>query len=204
MSTSTPHPDVVCNTTPLRYFGAIGQADLLAEALGGTIRVPREVLDPEEDEDAPGSLLSEIGRSQRKLLRRPDGPEDFGRGQRLRALRNRSDLEVIDLTAAERDRKLGFRSWGTVREHDLDGPLGEGEAAVMAVAEARGCSVAMDDYAARRVLAQVAPQVRIMTSRELLISAVTELGALDSGQAQIVYMDMLEAGYSGPPELWGS
>lgn len=179
----------------------VDQFDLLVEAVGGTVSLPREVLDPEEDEDLPGPLLSEIGRSQRHFLRRGDS-EGFEIGHRLRALRARDDIEVLDLTGDELQRKQQLTSRALASEHGLVQKLGAGEASVMAAAEARGCSAAMDDAAARRVLGHIAPQVGIVTSRELLVS-VTD-GSLSSAEAQIVYDDMLAAGYRGPPQLFSA
>lgn len=199
-----PPRDLVCNTTPVRIFAVIVQFDVLAGALGGTVHVPREVLNPDEDEDLPESLLSEIGKSQRHFQKRVKGPTALETSHRLRALRTREDIEIIDLTEAEQGRKAELSSRATAREHGLAGPLGEGEAAAMAIAEARQRTAAMDDAAARRVLAHIAPDVPVVTTRELLVSAVTEAGLLESAEAQISYADMLAAGYRGPHDLFGS
>lgn len=204
MSTSTQHRDVVCNTTPIRIFAIVGQFNLLAEALDGTVRVPREVLDLEEDPDLPEALLSEVGRAERHFAKRSANPEALDRRQRLAALRARSDIEVVDLDHEERIHKAQLTSRSTAREHGLVAPLGEGEAAVMVLAERRVWVAVIDDAAARRVLADVAPTVEVVTSRELLVGAVTESGLLDSAEAELIYDDMLAAGYRGPADLFGT
>src|SRR5712692_5661790 len=102
MSTSGPQREqAVCNTTPLRYFALVGQLDLLADVLGGRIRVPRQVLDPDEDPDGVSSLLSEVGKSERYWASRSNAADALERWSRLRALRQRSDLEVVDLDEEE-------------------------------------------------------------------------------------------------------
>jgi predicted nucleic acid-binding protein len=204
LSTSTQHHDVVCNTTPVRIFAIIGHFDVLTAALGGTVRIPREVLDPDEDPDLPEALLSEVGRAQRYFAKRSSDHEALERRERLSALRTRSDIDIIDLEAAEQDRKAELTSRSTARAHGLAIPLGQGEAAVMALAEHREWVAVIDDAAARRILASVAPAVEVITSRELLVGAVTESGILNSAEVLLIYEDMLAAGYRGPPDLFGT
>ncbi len=194
----------MCNTTPVRIFAITGQFDLLAEAVGGTVRVPREVLDPEEDPDLPEALLSEVGRAQRYFSKRSSDAEALQRRERLAALRTRPDIEIIDLEAAEQERKAELTSRATAGSHGLAAPLGQGEAAVMALAERREWLAVVDDAAARQVLAAIAPTVGVVTSRELLVRAATDSGALDSALAMLIYSDMLAAGYRGPPDLFGA
>jgi predicted nucleic acid-binding protein len=203
LSTSTRHREVVCNTTPIRIFAVVGQFDLLVDAVDGSVRMPREVLDPEEDPDLPEALLSEVGRAERHFAKRSRDPEALERRQRLAALRRRADIQVVDLSDAELDRKAQLTSRSTARTHGLAAPLGAGEAAVMALAEGRGWAAVIDDAAARRVLAEIAPGVAVMTSRELLVRAVTESDLLDSAEAMLIYADLLAAGYRGPAGLFG-
>jgi predicted nucleic acid-binding protein len=83
----------------------------------------------------------------------------------------------------------------------LAGPLGPGEAAVIAIAESRDWTAAMDDALARQVLLRRSPGTSVVTTRELLRRAVAQ-GVLDSPGAQLIYDDMLAKGYRGPPSLW--
>jgi predicted nucleic acid-binding protein len=196
------HREVVCNTTPVRIFAITGQFDLLVGALGGTVRTPRDVLDPEEDSDLPESLLSEIGRAERYFAKRSLDPEALERRQRLAALRDRAEVEVVDLAPPEEARKAELTSSATAAAHGLAAPLGGGEAAVMALAEQREWVAVIDDAAARGVLAAIAPAVEVVTSRELVVSAVTQSGLVDSAEAMLIYHDMLAAGYRGPVDLF--
>lgn len=166
--------------------------------------VPRQVLDPEDNQDelAPTSLLSEIGRSERYWAARSGDPEGMERWNRLRALRRRSDIEVVDLDGAEMDLFSELSSQGFARSLGLAAPLGAGEAAVVAIAETREWDAALDDFAARSALGHRNPGIEIRTSRELLRQAVVACSLLDSTEAQNVYEDMLVQGYRGPAMLW--
>ena len=110
-STSTQPRDVVCNTTPVRIFAITGQFDLLAEAVGGTVRVPREVLDPEEDPDLPEALLSEVGRAQRYFSKRSVRRRGAAAARTPCRMCGRGlTSEIIDLEAAEQERKAELTS----------------------------------------------------------------------------------------------
>jgi hypothetical protein len=202
LSTSTPHHEFVCNTTPVRIYAVVGQFDLLVGAVGGVVHTPREVLDPEEDPDLAEALLSELGRSERYFAKRSDDPDALERRYRLQALRSRDDIAIIDLDARESQEKRVLTSRAVAREHGLAGRLGDGEAAAMAIAATRGWTAVIDDGAARRVIAARTPDVPVVTSRELLVRAVTELGLCTSGEAQLIYQDMLAANYRGPDDLF--
>jgi hypothetical protein len=169
------------------------------------VLVPRQVLDLEEHPDGltPTSLLSEIGRSERYWAARSGDQEGMERWNRFRALRTRTDIELVDLDDAEVALFAEVSSWRFARSLGLAGPLGSGEAAVIAVAETRGWDAALDDFAARNALSHRNPGIRIWTSRELLRQAVLARSLLDSAEAQIVYDDMLAEGYRGPATLWG-
>jgi hypothetical protein len=72
---------------------------------------------------------------------------------------------------------------------------------VVAGAESRNWTAAMDDALAREVLLRRSPGTRIITTRELLRRAVAQ-ELVDSAEAQLIYDDMLAKGYRGPPGLW--
>lgn len=192
---------LICNTTPVRIFALVGQVDLLSAALGGTIRLPRQVLDDEDVETGPRDLLSEIGKAERYFATRSSDPDATRAWSALRALRTRTDIEIVDLDDKELRTYAELVSPDLPSSYEIVAPLGAGESAVIAVAEHRGWGAAMDDAAARRVLGLRHPGCRIVTSRDLLRQA-TASGVIESSEAQIVYIDMLEKGYRGPPELW--
>lgn len=201
MTTSAHPPNpIVCNTTPTRIFALVERFDLLVAVSGGQVLVPRSVLDPDDDPEGPEELQSEICRAERywaKRSRRVDAIECWFR---LQALRTRTDIRVVDLDDDELIRFAEFQSRDLQRRFGLATRLGAGEAATMAVAEARGWEAAIDDAAARRVLAELSPGTSVVTTRELLRRAVWN-GLLDSNEAQAVYDAMIDRNYKGPP-LW--
>jgi len=204
LTTSASPPDlIICNTTPVRHYALVGQFDLLVSTMGGRVLVPRQVLDLDDDPDglSPTSLLSEIGRSERYWAARSGDQEGMERWNRLRALRPRTDIEVVDLEDAEVGIFAEVSSGGFARSLGLAAPLGAGEAAVIAIAETRRWDAALDDFAARTVLRHRNPGIQIRTSRDLLRQAVVARSLLDSAEAQSVYGDMLVEGYKGPARL---
>ena len=197
---SQPEP-IVCDTTPVRYFALVGQFDILLRVLGGEVCVPRQVMDPDEDPDGIESLVSEIARSERYWAKRSMDPEGMQNWDRLRKLRARDDTRVVDLEGEELGAFSELISPRYTKIVGLAGPLGQGEAAVIAVAESRGWTAAMDDAVAREVLFRRSPGTSVVTTRELLRRAVAQ-SVLESPGAQLIYDDMLAKGYRGPPSLW--
>lgn len=195
------HEPVVCNTTPVRYFALVGQFDILVRVLGGEVCVPRQVMDPDEDPDGIESLVSEIAVSERYWAKRSVDPDAMQNWDRLRKLRLRDDIRVVDLGDAELGAFSEMISPRYAKSVGLAGPLGHGEAAVIAVAESRDWTAAMDDALAREVLLRRSPGTRVVTTWELVRRAVAQ-GVLESAGAQLIYDDMLAKGYRGPPSLW--
>jgi predicted nucleic acid-binding protein len=195
------HEPLVCDTTPVRYFALVGQFAILVRVLGGEVCVPRQVMDPDEDPDGIESLVSEIGQSERYWAKRSVDPEAMQNWDRLRKLRARDDIRVVDLEDEELGAFAEMISPRYTKSIGLAGPLGPGEAAVIAIAESRDWTAAMDDALARQVLLRRSPGTSVVTTRELLRRAVAQ-GVLDSLGAQLIYDDMLAKGYRGPPSLW--
>jgi predicted nucleic acid-binding protein len=200
--TSEPPPDaVVCNTTPLRYFCFVDRFELLVRILGGQVRVPRQVFDPEDDLEGPDALLSEIGRTTVYWQRRGSRGSAIRNYSRLRELRLRTDLEIVDLTPAETTLYAELTSRRRVAEYGLRRPLGSGEAAVLAVAELRRWAVALDDSDGRKVLRARYQGCVIWTTQELLKRGVAQ-GMVTTTDAVAIYSAMLDEGYIGPSKLW--
>lgn len=195
------HEPLVCNTTPVRYFALAGQFDILVRVLSGEVCVPRQVMDPDEDPDGIESLISEIARSERYWAKRSVDPEAMQSWDRLRRLRARDDIRVVDLENDELGAFSEMISPGFAKSIGLAGPLGHGEAAVIAIAESRAWTAAMDDALAREVLLRRSPGTGVVTTRGLLRRAVAR-GVLESPGAQLIYDDMLAKRYRGPPSLW--
>jgi predicted nucleic acid-binding protein len=196
------HETLICNTTPVRYFALVDHVDLLVRILGGEMRVPRQVLDPDEDPDGIERLVSEIAQSERYWAKRSVDPEAMQNWDRLRKLRSRGDIRVVDL---EDDELVAFSELVSPRYAKtigLAGALGLGEAAVIAIAECRSWTAVMDDALAREVLLRRSPGTVVVTTRELVRRAVGQ-DLLDGPEAQSLYDHMLARGYRGPPGLWG-
>jgi predicted nucleic acid-binding protein len=202
MTNSTPiTKKFICNTTPTRIFGLTGRFDLLVEVCGGTVRTPRQVLDPDDDPNGSADLQSEIGQAERywsKRSPRADAPE---RWLKLLELRTRTDIEVIDMSLVETERYAELQSREIQHRFGLAARLGRGEAAVLSVAEERDWTAVIDEWAGREVLHAISPATPILTSRDIVRMA-TYQALIDSGTADGLYMDMLDLGYRGPPELW--
>jgi len=199
---SVPPPERIVDTTALRHFTLIGQAPLLVQTLGGTVNVPREVFDPEEDLNSPEALLSELGRTIRYVTgHRYTDPDRREHASRLQALRVERAIRVIDLSDDELTFSAELSGTTFQRRFCLAGRLGSGEAAVMSIAISRRWVAVIDDGVARNVLSQLSPETQILTSQVLLRTAVAaEL--IDSAAAQIVYNDLLCGGFRGPETLW--
>lgn len=203
MNTSALRDDqLVSNTSPLRYFALARSLDLLIEIAGGTLLVPREVLDPDEDPAGLATTLSELGQSERYWEKRSRDPEAMDNWNRLRQIRHhvRQGIQVVDLTSAEIATVAHLRGKAVKDQYGLAAPLGSGEAAVLAIVEHRGGTAVLDEDAARRILADRIQGARCRTSRDLLNEAVARR-LITTDQADITYQDMLAKGYRGPAHL---
>jgi predicted nucleic acid-binding protein len=201
LSTYALHDSFVCNTTPIRHFALSGHFDLLVQLLGGVVRTPRTVFDPDEDSEGD-RLVSEVGQSERYWAYRATSADRTEKWGRLRALRTRDDIEAIDLAEDELATFAELQTPAYARSIGFAVTLGAGEAAVVAVAESRGWAAVMDDAAGREAFHDKVPAATILTSRELLRAGVGE-GLLTSPEADLVYADLIEGRYRGPQSLWG-
>jgi hypothetical protein len=202
LNTYKLHDPVACNATPIRHFALSGHFDLLVGLVGGVVLTPRTVFDPSEDPDGPERLLSEIGQSERHWAYRSSSPDRTEKWSRLRALRERDDIQVIDLEDAELPTFAEVQTPAYARSIGFALPLGPGEAAVVAVAEGRGWAAVIDDAAGRAAFADKVPIGTVLTSRELLRAGVAD-GVLTSPEAELIYADLREGRYRGPDSLWG-
>ncbi len=160
---SAPPPEYIVDTTAIRHFAMIGQAPLLIQILGGTLNVPREVFDPDEDLNSPEFLLSELGRTIRYVTGRGSAdPDRDAHPGRLYALRVDNAISVIDLTVDELAFSAELSSANTQRRLGLAGRLGPGEAAVMAIAINRNWAAVIDDGSARSALRELSAETQIL------------------------------------------
>lgn len=195
-------PDTVCNTTPLRHLALRRQLDLLSAVLGGAIKTPRQVFDPDEEPGGPAFHVSELGKSERYFASRADDGEMVDNWGRILEIRTRNDIEVVDLDEDELAVYAELQTAEFAKAAELAGPLGPGESAVIAIAETRGWAAVMDDAAGRRVLSERSPASPVATTRQVIRLAVTEYEFLDSNEAQILYDAIRADGYRGPSSLW--
>lgn len=158
-------------------------------------------MDPDDEPDGIASLQSEIGRTERYWLKRSLDPDAMDAWSRLRAFRQRADVEVVDMNDDETLVYAELTTRQGVAKYGLEVELGPGEAAVIALAEARVYPVILDEAHGRRVLNARSPGTPVETTRDVLRRAVAQ-GELDSGSAQIIYDDMLSKGYRGPQDLF--
>lgn len=200
MSTFGPPLDACCDTTCIRYFTICGSFDLLAAVLGGRVRVPRQVFSPDEDPTGIQSLLSELGRTERHFSRALDA-ESTATWSRLRSLRQRADIDIVDLDEKETQAFAELTSHAFARARRLVARLGPGEAAVMAACASRGWTAVLDDGAARVALHEWAPAVKTVTTCDLLRMAVAQALATRE-DADVLYAAMRDASYRGPESLW--
>jgi predicted nucleic acid-binding protein len=160
------------------------------------------VYDDEDDVDMPGVLVSELGASERYYRRQSAyDPEATDQWSRLRALRQRKDIEILDLAEDEEATYAELRSRTLARRYGLAVPLGPGEAAVIAIACHRRMRAALDEHAGRYVLTDRSPGHDVVTTRDL-VRAATAIELISSPKAEIIYADMLAMGYRGPQALW--
>lgn len=186
----------------MRHFAIVGQFDLLVSTLGGRVYTPRQVFDDEDDVDSPGVLVSELGASERYHRQRSArDAEATDKWSRLRALRQRSDIAILDMSEDEEVTYAELTSVILAASYGLAGSLGPGEAAVIALASHRGMRAAIDEHAGRSILMDRSPHCQVVTTRDLVRAAAAG-GFVESPEAEIIYADMLAAGYRGPQTLW--
>lgn len=115
----------------------------------------------------------------------------------LASLRSRVDLDIVDLGPQDQVAYATLMSRRFSREMGLRGTLASGEAAVIAWAERRDCVAVIDEADGRRVLARRAPNVRIVTTLDVLKRAV-EVALIDETDARGLYQSMRDEAYRGP------
>jgi predicted nucleic acid-binding protein len=195
------HEEFVCNTTPVRHFAVVAAFDVLVDTLGGVVRLPREVFDPEELDDQIPALRSEIVRAERHFLTRSREEDALETYSRLRNLHARQDIEVLDLDVEELGVKAELQRAEMSRALGLVAPLGEGEAAAIAIAECRNMVAVIDDAGARRALLHRVPGATVITSRDVLRRSLAG-GKLTTSEAEAIYVRMVRHGYRGPAALF--
>jgi len=210
----SPHePGIVADTVVVNYFLSVGAFDLLARLLGGGVRVPRAVFDPDEPESLADSAVSEL-RAGLRLHRRRAGDERLPRVLRARSSRALPHFETLpDLAASGRLAALDLsdvelrvfarlRSVDYVRQFGRVAGLGRGEAAALAIALSRGWALATDDQDAIEVARAIRPGLSIHRIRALLLDAVARR-LVAMSEAKALHRAMVEAGFWDRGQLSG-
>lgn len=196
---------VVSDTVVVNYFLAVGNFELLRQLLGGIVRVPSAVFDPEEPDTVADEAVSELRAGMRLHARRAfdDRIPAVLRARSIRALPHFHTLPslaadghvvALELTPEELGQFARLRSSDYVREFSLVAGLGRGEAAALAIALGRGWGLATDDEDAIKVARALDPNVSIHRIRALLLEAV-EAAMISRQEAQELHSAMIEAGF---------
>ena len=202
---ASPEQSVVFDTVVINYFLAVGEIQLLADLSGGSLRVPRAVFDPDEDDAGREEAMSELRRGLHLHRRRF---EDAGAPPELRARSERAlpefekmpDLvrqgtfQVVDLSDEELSVYAQLREPANVRQYGVLVGLGPGEAAVLAICSKRGWAPATDDSDAIRVAERLIPGVKPLRIRALLRLAV-DRSMVDLSRARAIHESMRNQGF---------
>lgn len=205
MTPSSSTVDAVIDTVVLRYFLFVGHAELLLHLLGEPLGVPRTVFDPDEGEDVPEDVMSELRRSRHLQVRRSndstrsstfrqDAAHKAAALHKIDPFVARGSFQILDMSHDERRLFSRFVDFEEAASFGLKVSLGMGEAACIALAVSRGLVLATDDndaLIALRTLNRRAPHTRI---RALLRRAATE-GHIDETDANTIHRDMRRLGF---------
>ena len=200
---SSEQPSIL-DTVVLLYFLLVGQEALLTRLLGEPLRVPLAVYDPEERSLPPEALRhSDLLSEMRQAIRHyevaaradPESSELLARLRLVDSMHEQGKLEVVDLSADERILAARLQSRREAADFGLRVPLGPGEAACVAVAFARGWTVATDDNAALTALRTLSgPDYPYERIRKLLVRAVDE-GLITRAEAREIHDQMRRLGF---------
>lgn len=201
----SPERPVVADTVVVNYFLAVGAFGLLRVLLGGAVRIPRAVFDPDEPDDVAEEAASELRRGlrlhQHRSADRSIGSELRERSARalphfetLPELVSRGELMVLDLSGDELGTFARLRDASFVSRFSLVAGLGRGEAAALAIAARRGYDLATDDQDAIKAAAGLMPDIETHRIRALLVRAA-DTGLITRDRARELHAAMLAAGF---------
>ncbi len=202
---SKPPARCSVDTVVLLYFSLSDQLGLLAQLLG-TLGIPRVVFDPDEDQRGDVDSKSEITRSinyyervagdlRSERANRVQAAESAARLQRIRNLWEVGDLEILDLADEERLRFGELTDPDGVQRFALAFPLQAGEAACVAIAEARSWVLVTDDSDALKAMKALDPSAPYERIRRLLIRAAESEGLITPAEANDIHAEMRRRGF---------
>lgn len=197
--------DSVVDTVALRYFLFVDRADLLITLLGRPIGVPRTVFDPDEGDDVPEGVMSEVRRSITVQNRRAQDPtrtdearaiahQNAARLQSVTHLHASGFIVTLDMTANERQVFSRLTSESEAPSAGLHIALGSGEAACVAIAVHRGHVLVTDDDDALTALDTLTTGARRARIRALLQEAAARM-LMTEEEANSTHSDMRRLGF---------
>jgi hypothetical protein len=197
--------ETIADTVVVNYFLGLGRFSLLADLLGGSVRVPRSVYDPEDAAAAREDGLSELERGlrlhRRRVCQQGLDPRLRRRSaaalhhfERLPSLVAAGRLVPVDMELDELVVYAQLRDAACTRRYRLLTGLGRGEAAALAIAEGRGLRLATDDQDCIRVGGARNAGFRPLRIRGLL-QAAAERGLVALPEARSIHRSMVEAGF---------
>lgn len=207
MSTKPPgspaREPAIVDTVTLRYFLLTDQLDLVVRLLRTPLMVSRVVYDP--DDSGEETALSEMVRSIHVQSRRASDAnrsEDERKRANLFATRlsathdhvRAGTISVVDMSDTERDLFGRLSSEEYTHEFGLTFPLGDGEAATLAIALERNWVFASDDSDAMHVMRTIHRDHPYQRIRKILIDAV-DLGLVSQSQANAIHAEMRQFGF---------
>lgn len=200
---SPPDTPVIVDTVVLRYFLLVEQFDLLAQVLGDRITASRIVYDPGDLDKV--IVHSEMAQSiQVQNTRNADPKRSREEKERAKMFTERLSnihdccrsgrISVVDMSQRERSIYSRLCSEDNIGEYDIAFPLGDGEAASIAIAVERGWTLATDDNDALKALHQLRPDHPSLRIRRILIEAAA-LGFITSAEANDIHAEMRNCGF---------
>ena len=194
---------VIVDTFVLRYFLLTERFDLLAQVLGGRITASRIVYDPGDldkvivHSEMPKSIQVQNTRSADSKRSREERERAKMFAERLSKIHDccRSGrISVVDMSWRERSIYSRLCSEDNIGEYDIAFPLGDGEAASIAIAVERGWTLATDDNDALKALRKLRTDHPSLRIRRILIDAAA-LGFITSAEANKIHTDMRSCGF---------
>lgn len=199
-----PAPDpAVVDTVVLRYFLLAQRMDLLVGVLGEPLMVSRIVYDDEDSSQE--RAMSEMARSIHVQLRRTADPKRSSDEQaragvfaeRLAKVHESHAarvISVIDMTESELDLYGQLTNAARTADFGLVFPLGDGEAASLAIALERGWVFATDEADALRAMRKIRRRHPYQRIRKILIEAA-ERRLIDPSEANAIHAVMRSFGF---------
>ena len=194
----------ITDTPALQYFLLTGEIKLLLNLLGSPLQVPLAVYDPEDRDvrftnELRTSLLSEMRKAIFHYKNKEHFREENSDYSRLLQVDNLYSTQIlipVAMKADELELSAALQSRNEATKYGVKAGLGPGEAACVAIAFHRGCTIVTDDNDALKVMKRLYegrdfPYERI---RKLLKRAARD-GHISESAANNLHQEMLDKGF---------